>query len=133
MVLLPPDPAMEKLSGAMATSPSRAMAAAKAQRQLGGAQQRGDATDSTTALPLPTATVPSDLMQEAKVKRFAAEKCNSSSWYNGAITKHSLCAGHEEGGTDSCQVIHFGPTRLVPSCTGMPGSPAHQGKVGGDL
>ncbi|KAJ6651774.1 hypothetical protein lerEdw1_019665 [Lerista edwardsae] len=59
------------------------------------------------------ATVPSDLMQEAQVERFATDKCNSSSWYDGAITEHSLCAGHERGGTDSCQVMHSGPARLV--------------------
>lgn len=64
-------------------------------------------------------------MQEAKVKRFATDKCNSSGWYDGAITRHTLCAGHEEGDTDTCQVTHSRPqgsslpkhTRI---CLGVP-------------
>nr|XP_034984542.1 acrosin-like [Zootoca vivipara] len=45
----------------------------------------------------------SDLMQEAKVTRFSTNTCNSSSWYNGTLTENSICAGYEQGGTDSCQ------------------------------
>nr|XP_028601213.1 acrosin-like [Podarcis muralis] len=45
----------------------------------------------------------SDMMQEAKVNRFSTQTCNSSSWYNGTVRENSLCAGYEQGGTDSCQ------------------------------
>ncbi|CAI9564230.1 unnamed protein product [Staurois parvus] len=48
--------------------------------------------------------VPVDILQEAQVHLIDVKKCNSSSWYNGAVGKYNLCAGYERGGIDSCQV-----------------------------
>lgn len=41
---------------------------------------------------------------EVTVDIISDDVCNSPSVYNNAITKHMLCAGHLEGGRDSCQV-----------------------------
>ncbi|XP_034262097.2 acrosin-like [Pantherophis guttatus] len=49
----------------------------------------------------------SDVLQEAKLNILDTQKCNSSDWYNGAMSPHTLCAGYEEGGIDTCQNSSF--------------------------
>lgn len=53
---------------------------------------------------LPTGVKTSDILQEARVNLLDPQKCNSTKWYKGAMSQHTLCAGYEEGGIDSCQV-----------------------------
>uniref|UniRef100_A0A6I8SEV8 Peptidase S1 domain-containing protein n=1 Tax=Xenopus tropicalis TaxID=8364 RepID=A0A6I8SEV8_XENTR len=50
---------------------------------------------------------PSELLQEARVHQIDSKKCNSKDWYDGAIGEYNLCAGHEKGGIDSCQVLEI--------------------------
>lgn len=46
------------------------------------------------------ASDPADVLQEAQVQLLDIKKCNSSTWYNGAVGVYNLCAGYERGGID---------------------------------
>jgi trypsin len=46
---------------------------------------------------------------KATVPYVANEKCNEPNAYNGAVMPSMMCAGYQEGGTDSCQGDSGGP------------------------
>ncbi|XP_068111697.1 acrosin-like [Hyperolius riggenbachi] len=54
-------------------------------------------------------TTPSDVLQEALVDLFLADTCSRPDWYGGQVFTYNLCAGYEQGGTDSCQGDSGGP------------------------
>ncbi|XP_063164811.1 acrosin-like [Candoia aspera] len=58
-----------------------------------------------------------DILQEARVKILETKKCNSSWWYNGAMSPYTLCARYEDGGTETCQGDSGGPLMCKTSPT----------------
>ncbi|KAG8138569.1 hypothetical protein E2320_004441 [Naja naja] len=54
---------------------------------------------------------------EARVKILETSKCNSSWWYNGAMSPYTLCARYEDGGIDTCQGDSGGPLMCKTSPT----------------
>uniref|UniRef100_A0A3B4B613 trypsin n=1 Tax=Periophthalmus magnuspinnatus TaxID=409849 RepID=A0A3B4B613_9GOBI len=51
----------------------------------------------------------SSILQTVKLPIVSSEQCNSSTSYNGYITKHMLCAGYSTGGKDACKGDSGGP------------------------
>ncbi|XP_077780065.1 transmembrane protease serine 12-like isoform X2 [Podarcis muralis] len=52
---------------------------------------------------------PSYILQEAEIKVFPHEVCNSYDWYNGQLSRNQLCAGSESGHVDTCLGDSGGP------------------------
>ena len=44
-------------------------------------------------------------LQQVMVPIIGRDTCNKENWYGGELTENMLCAGYEEGGRDSCQVM----------------------------
>ena len=53
-------------------------------------------------------------LRQASVPIVSHAKCTSADWLSGRVTTDMLCAGHETGGEDACQV---GVLNQVVSCS----------------
>jgi secreted trypsin-like serine protease len=58
-----------------------------------------------------------DSLRKAEVRYVATETCNEPSSYDGQIKAGMMCAGFQEGGTDTCQGDSGGPLVMAPQST----------------
>lgn len=47
----------------------------------------------------------SSVQKQAYVPVVSRETCNQQTYYNGAVTINMMCAGYEDGKTDTCLVL----------------------------
>ena len=46
-----------------------------------------------------------DELQQVMLPIIDRDTCNQAEWYNDQVDDSMVCAGYEEGGKDTCQVI----------------------------